>query len=70
MDCKIKDIVLNELTAPIPLAGLALGLKSRASAYRAVKAGQIPVIKIGGRQSVPCAWLRRQLQIEPDSKAA
>jgi hypothetical protein len=61
---KVKRAVLNELTVPVPIAGLALGLKSRASAYRAAKAGEIPTIPIGGRRVVSCAALREMLGLK------
>lgn len=37
---------------------------SRNSAYEAVKAGEIPVVRAGRRMLVPTAWVRRTLQLD------
>ena len=37
------------------------------AAYKAVKAGEIPAIRIGGRILIPTAALRRMLGLEGDS---
>jgi excisionase family DNA binding protein len=50
----------ERLTIDVPTAGERLGL-SRNAAYAAAKAGEIPVIKIGGRLLVPCAQFERLL---------
>jgi len=49
-------------------AGRALGL-GRSLAYEAVKTGEIPSIKIGGRITVPTAPLRKMLGLD-DGRAA
>lgn len=42
-------------------AGRVLGLRSRASAYKAAHTGDIPVIRVGKRLMVPTADLRKML---------
>jgi excisionase family DNA binding protein len=42
---------------------------SRATAYHAVKTGEIPSLRVGSRVLVPTAWLRRVLQLDPDPAA-
>lgn len=37
------------------------------AAYKAVKAGEIPAIRIGGRLLVPTAAVRRMLGLDDDS---
>ena len=37
------------------------------AAYKAVKAGEIPAIRIGGRILIPTAALRRMLGLDGDS---
>jgi excisionase family DNA binding protein len=51
-------------TVTVPEAADLLGI-SRNSAYDAVKAGQIPAMKIGKRLLVPKAALDRMLYAEP-----
>ena len=46
-----------------PTVAQALGI-SRATAYHAIRAGEIPAIKVGSRVLVPTAWLRRVLQLD------
>lgn len=46
-----------------PDTGKALGL-SRASTYEAVRRGDIPSIRVGGRVLVPTAGLRRMLGLD------
>jgi excisionase family DNA binding protein len=50
----------HALTYSVPRAGKLLGLGRNAS-YDAVKEGQIPVIRIGGRLLVPKAALQKLL---------
>ena len=50
----------SRLTYTVEEAGCMLGI-SRGSAYEAVKAGDIPVLKIGGRLLVPRAVFDRML---------
>jgi len=47
-----------------PEVARALGV-SRSTIYKAVKRGEIPVVKIGGRLLVPKAALARLLMVEP-----
>jgi excisionase family DNA binding protein len=51
----------ERLTVDVPAAGRMLGL-SRNAAYDAVRRGDIPVLKIGGRLLVPRAALLRLLE--------
>jgi excisionase family DNA binding protein len=51
-------------TLTVEEAGRALGL-SRASAYAHVRAGTIPVVRLGRRLLVPKAALERLLDVEP-----
>lgn len=43
-----------------------LGL-SRSSAYQAVRAGEIPSFRLGGKIRIPVAGLRRMLQLDTDA---
>lgn len=52
----------NSLTVSVPEAAERLGI-SRGSAYKAVKSGELPVIRIGDRILVPSAALDRMLQV-------
>lgn len=63
MQDEVRKALLEKLAIPVPLAGQILGL-CRNSAYEAVKSGQIPSIRIGGRICVPTAPLRKMLGIE------
>ena len=48
-----------------PLAGRALGYRSRSATYRAVKSGHIPVVALNDRKlRVPTAALRRMLSLD------
>lgn len=67
MDEELRK-ALAGLTVPVEVAGRALGL-SRNSAYAAVKAGQIPSLKIGGAIRVPTAPLRRMLGLDAQEAA-
>jgi hypothetical protein len=63
MDDDIKRALAEKVSVPVEVAGKAFGL-SRAAAYKAVREGQLPSVKIGSRYAVPTAALRRLLQIE------
>jgi hypothetical protein len=65
MDDEVKRAPRDRLTVSVETAGTARGL-SRSPAYAAVRAGQIPSIKIGGRILVPTARLRKMLGIDGD----
>lgn len=59
-------IELNALAVSLPDAGKALGI-GQSSAYAAAKNGTfpVPVIRIGGRYTVPTAPLRKLLGLPP-----
>ena len=63
MDDEIRKALEEKLSIPVPLAGRAFGL-GRNGAYEAVKRGDIPSLKIGGRLVVPTAPLRRLLGMD------
>lgn len=50
-------------TVDVPFAGRALGIGKNA-AYDAVKRGDIPSIRVGGKIRVPTAALRRMLRLD------
>ncbi len=52
---------LERLTVSVEEAGHMLGI-SRASAYKAVREGEIPVIKLGKRGVVPIAAITRMME--------
>ena len=52
---------VKKLTISVGEAGQMLGI-SRNSAYKAVRAGEIPVIKLGNRLVVPLAAITRMLE--------
>ncbi len=52
----------ERVTLDVPAAGRMLGL-SRNAAYQAVRRGEIPAVKIGGRLLVPRAALMRLLEM-------
>lgn len=52
--------VLNEPTVDVALAGRVLGV-TRGTAYKAMKAGDIPSIKVGSQFRVPTTKLREML---------
>ena len=54
-------IEVGRLTVSVEEAGTMLGI-SRASAYKAVREGEIPVIRLGKRQVVPLAAISRMLE--------
>ena len=64
MDAEIRKALLENLTVPVDVAGKALGLQSKTSAYAAVEAGQIPSIRIGRKIRCPTAPLLKMLGIE------
>jgi excisionase family DNA binding protein len=55
--------ITKPLTISVTDAANLLGI-SRASAYNAVRTGDIPSIKVGKRVTVPRAWLARVLETE------
>ena len=50
-------------TVSVEEAGKMLGI-SRASSYKYVREGEIPVIRLGGRLLVPLAAINRMLTVE------
>jgi hypothetical protein len=62
-DAEIQQAVMERLTVPKYWAGRALGWGRRATDV-AVAEGKMPVIDSGLKETVPTAWIRRQLQIE------
>ena len=60
----VRDPVAS-LTITVSEAARALGI-SRESAYRAVRAGQIPAVRLGRRWVVPSSGVRRLLGIDGD----
>jgi hypothetical protein len=60
---EVKNALEKELSISVEMAGKLFGLKRNAS-YAAVKSGDIPSIRIGGRIVVPTAPLRKMLGIE------
>lgn len=63
MDKDVSAAVRTDLTISVELAGKVFGI-GRNAAYEAVKTGQIPSVRIGGRICVPTAPLRKMLGIE------
>jgi len=57
--------IAGRTVVTVPEAGEVLGIQ-RASAYRAVHRGDIPVIKIGRRLLVPVPKLREMLGLDPE----
>ena len=60
----IRKLLTENLTISVPDAGEALGGLSRNASYRAVKSGEIPSIRIGGRIVVPTGPLRKMLGMD------
>jgi excisionase family DNA binding protein len=56
----------TEPTITVERAGAVLGI-GRAAAYAAVRAGEIPSIKLGHRIVVPTAALLRMLDVVPSA---
>ena len=63
MDGELIKAIQGNLTVSVETAGRAMGVAKNA-AYAAVKAGQIPSIRIGRKIAVPTAPLRKMLGIE------
>ena len=59
-----RKLLTENLTISVPDAGALLGGLSRNASYRAVKTGDIPSIRIGGRIVVPTAALRKMLSMD------
>jgi excisionase family DNA binding protein len=63
MDEALKKQITEHLSVSVEVAAKVFNLGNNA-AYRAVQAGQIPSIRIGGRIRVPTAPLRKMLGLE------
>jgi hypothetical protein len=63
MDEDVTAAIKSKLTVSVEIAARAFGI-GRNAGYEAVKAGQIPSVRIGGRICVPTAPLRKMLGIE------
>jgi len=63
MDESVRKAINEQLTVSVDVAARAFGI-GRNAAYDAVKVGQIPSIRIGGRIVVPTAKLREMLGIK------
>ncbi len=63
MDDEVRKALTGKVSVPVELAGKAFGL-GRNAAYAAVRSGQIPSVKIGGKYAVPTAPIRKMLGIE------
>jgi excisionase family DNA binding protein len=59
----LRRLNAGEPTISIEDLGVVLNL-ARSTAYNAVKAGEVPVIKVRGRFRIPSAWVRQLLQLE------
>lgn len=67
-DKALLERLLNEPTVSVPDAAQLLGV-GRSTIYAAAHSGEIPAVRIGNRVRIPTIWLRRLLQIQPDSNA-
>ncbi len=63
MDDDVRNALIHKVSVDVEKAGKAFGL-GRNSSYTAVKNGEIPSIRIGGRIAVPTAPLRKMLGID------
>ena len=58
----IRRQILTRISVPLATAGKALGLGRRAT-RAAADAGEIPVNRGGGKETVPTAWLRPKVML-------
>jgi hypothetical protein len=63
METDVKQAIRERLSVSVEIAAKALGV-SVASAHSAIRAGQLPAIKVGGRHVIPTAGLRKLLLLE------
>ena len=61
--------VLTAATVDVVLAGRVLGV-SRNTAYKAVRDGSLPAIRVGTQYRVPTAKLREMLGLPPQPPAS
>ncbi|WP_067891553.1 helix-turn-helix domain-containing protein [Nocardia vaccinii] len=67
-DKALLERLLNEPTVSVPDAAHLLGV-GRSTIYAAAHSGEIPAVRIGNRVRIPTIWLRRLLQIPPNTTA-
>lgn len=68
MDNDLRRALTDRLTIDVQSAGRIFGI-GRNAAYEAVKRGEIPSVKIGGRIAVPTGPLRKMLGIDTPEAA-
>jgi hypothetical protein len=62
---QIVDAIQARPTVPVwPVAGPALGYRSKSASYDAARKGWIPVLELGRKRPVPTPWLRRVLGLD------
>jgi hypothetical protein len=66
-----RKAILNEFTVPVwPIAGQALGFRTKSAAFAAARRGAIRTIEgMGRKRPVPTAWLRRVLCLDDEEAA-
>jgi hypothetical protein len=62
MESDVKKQIEEKLTVSVYVAAEVFGI-NRNAAYAAVRSGQLPSIRIGGKIAIPTAPLRRMLQM-------
>jgi hypothetical protein len=60
---RIRRQIRERISVPLSTAGKALGLGRRAT-RAAVDAGEIPVNRGGGKETVPTDWLRPKVLLD------
>jgi excisionase family DNA binding protein len=60
--------LLTEPTISVDDAARVLGI-GRSTVYAAVKAGEVPVIRVRSRLRVPSRWVRQRLHLEGEPDA-
>ena len=68
----MSDDIMQVLTSPtvdVALAGRVLGV-GRNTAYKAVRDGSLPAVRVGAQYRVPTAKLREMLGLPPHLSAA
>jgi hypothetical protein len=66
---RIRRLIRERISVPLPTAGAALGLGRKAT-KDAVAAGEIPVNRAGGKETVPCDWLRPRVFLDNVAETA
>jgi hypothetical protein len=62
-----KGEIKKQLLPIWPDAGRALGFRSRAAAYAAVRKGRVRIVRIGNLQRVPLWWIKRKIAGEEEA---